>query len=124
VSVRLMNWIPVSHLSLNDFTVYLSTVDNEEIRSTEIQRYSKRHAVEIMCMDMLKYTTFYDFVKVFSPNDYKLIKGKSHVSQRVTFNTGTISTHQKPSQLYGFFLCNNGQKIASLGKFGGALSII
>jgi len=82
-----MNWIPVSHLSLNDFTVYLSTVDNEEIRSTEIQRYSKRHAVEIMCMDMLKYTTFYDFVKVFSPNDYKLIKGKSHVSQRV------IATH-------------------------------
>ena len=79
----MMNWIPVSHLSLSEFTAYLSTVSNDDLRSTEIQRYSKRHAVTVMCSDMQKYISFYEFVEAFSPNDYKLIKGRPHVSQRV-----------------------------------------
>ena len=82
----MMNWIPVSHLNLSEFTAYLSTVNNDDLRSTEIQRYSKRHAVTMMCSDMQKYTSFYEFVEVFSPADYKIIKGKPHVSQRVIAN--------------------------------------
>ena len=77
-----MTWVPLDHLSDSDFKDYLNTIP-EDNKPTELQQHMKLKSEGILKEEMKKYTNFYNFIKKYSPNDFKTIKNKGHVSQRV-----------------------------------------
>jgi len=75
-------WVNVDYLSNNEFNNYLDSITND-IQAEELRLYTKREAIRILKDEISKYDNFYDFVKNYSPRDYKCVKGKEYVSQRV-----------------------------------------
>lgn len=76
------DWISIPHLSESDFMKYLNTL-SEDDHAKELQQYGKQLAIELLRDDMTKYTSFYKFMKSYSPKDYKYTNRKEYVSQRV-----------------------------------------
>ena len=63
-----------------------SSIENtlsEDDHAKELQQYGKQLAIELLRDDMTKYTSFYKFMKSYSPKDYKYTNRKEYVSQRV-----------------------------------------
>ena len=75
-------WISVNYLCPDEFYNYLNTLSEDE-RTIELVNYSKRQAKRMLKDDMRNNTCFYTFIKNYSPRDYKVINGVSHVSHRV-----------------------------------------
>jgi len=77
-----MTWVPLDHLSDVDFKEYLNTVPEDE-KSIELKHHIKLKSEILLKEEMKKYSNFYNFIKKYSPRDFKTIKNKGHVSQRV-----------------------------------------
>ena len=77
-----MTWVPLDHLSDTDFKEYLKTI-SEDDKPIELQQHIKMKSEGILKEEMKMYRNFYNFIKQYSPRDFKTIKNKGHVSQRV-----------------------------------------
>ncbi len=77
-----MSWVPLNHLSDTEFNEYLDTIP-EDNKSIELRQHIKMKSEVILKEEMKKYTNFYNFIKKYSPKDFKIIKNRGHVSQRV-----------------------------------------
>jgi hypothetical protein len=75
-----MTWTQVDHLNQTEFMEYIETLSDDD-KQKEIKKYSKR----LLKNEMKKYISFYNFIKNYSPRDFKIIKGSPHVSQRVLY---------------------------------------
>ena len=75
-------WISVNYLCPDEFCKYLNTLSEDE-RNIELSQYSKRQAKRMLKDDMRNSKCFYKFIKTYSPRDYQVINGITHVSQRV-----------------------------------------
>jgi hypothetical protein len=82
----LYDWTEIPYFTSDELNEYLDTLSEDEY-AYELQSYSKYHARSILKEEMKKVNNFYDFVKNYSPCDYKVIQNKPYISQRV------ISTH-------------------------------
>jgi hypothetical protein len=83
-----MDWTSVPYLNQHDFIGYLDTLTQDD-RAQEIKIFSQREGVRLLKKHMKEEQDFYNFMAIFSPPDFKIIKGKEYVSQRV------VSTHVK-----------------------------
>lgn len=75
-------WISLNYLNPKEFSSYLDTLDEDE-KNIELAEYSKRQAKRMLKQEMKTSKCFYTFIKNYSPRDFKIIQGLSHVSQRV-----------------------------------------
>ena len=80
------DWIEISYFDIDDFREYIECLPEDEY-AKELENYSKQQAKYIIETDMKKASTFYEFMKKYSPRDYKIINNREYVSQRV------ITTH-------------------------------
>ena len=80
--IQLEDWISIPRLSENEFLMYLNTLTEDE-HAKELEQYGKKLAIELLRNDMSKYSSFYKFMKSYSPRDYKYTNKKEYVSQRV-----------------------------------------
>lgn len=71
-------WTHIEHLDHKDFMEYVDTLPDKE-KIFEIKKHSRRMLKD----EMRKYISFYNFIEKYSPRDFKIIKGKKYVSQRV-----------------------------------------
>lgn len=78
----LLDWNEVQNLSISEFNKYLSTLSSDmQLEASQLE--TKRQGIQILKTLMKTHSTFYSFIKDFSPVDYKNIKGIPHVSKRV-----------------------------------------
>jgi hypothetical protein len=82
------NWISVDYLNQDDFYMYIQELSEDE-RAIELAQFSKRVGKKLLKEEMKKNNCFYNFIKSYSSRDFKIIKNKKYVSQRV------ICTHVK-----------------------------
>ena len=80
------NWTLVNYLKIEEIYDYISTLPDEE-QMYELERSGKHMSIELLKNDMKLSDNFYDFIKQYSPKDFKIIQKKQYVSQRV------IQTH-------------------------------
>ena len=80
------DWIEITYFDIDDFENYIEGLTEDQY-AKELENYSKQQAKIIIETDMKKANTFYEFMKKYSPRDYKIINNREYVSQRV------ISTH-------------------------------
>ena len=78
----LSDWTHVSYFSKNQFYEYLDTLA-EDKHAREMEIYSKQQSLQILKDFMKEENDFYTFIKNYSPRDYKIIRKKQFVSQRV-----------------------------------------
>jgi hypothetical protein len=76
------NWISVEYLNNDDFCLYMDTLSEDE-KAVELAQFSKRVGKKMLKDEMKKNNCFYNFIKSYSSRDFKIIKNKKHVSQRV-----------------------------------------
>ena len=81
-SPKFDGWTEINHFNIDDFYTYLYTL-SEEQHANELENFGKRQSFLLLKNDMKKYTSFYEFIKQYSPRDYKLLNNKPYVSQRV-----------------------------------------
>lgn len=75
-------WENIEYLSTTDFNEYIDTLD-ENNKSIELELYGKYCSIKLLHNEMMKYNSFYKFIKDYSPCDFKIIRSKQYVSQRV-----------------------------------------
>ena len=75
-------WTEVKHFNVDEFYTYLSGL-SEEQQAHELETFGKQQSLMLLKTDMIKYTNFYEFIKQYSPRDYKILNNKPYVSQRV-----------------------------------------
>ena len=80
------DWVEITYFDIDDFNNYIEGLTEDQY-AKELENYSKQQARLIIEADMKQANTFYEFMKKYSPRDYKIINNREYVSQRV------ISTH-------------------------------
>ena len=81
-SLEFYGWTEVKHFNTDDFYTYLYTLPEEQ-QAKELEQFGKQQSLFLLKTDMKKYNNFYDFIKQYSPRDYKILNNKPYVSQRV-----------------------------------------
>lgn len=76
------DWIEIKYFNIDDFYTYLYTL-SEEQQTKELETFGKQQSLILLRNDMKKYNNFYEFIKQYSPRDYKILNNKPYVSQRV-----------------------------------------
>lgn len=76
------NWISVDYLNQDEFYTYMQELTEDE-RAIELAQFSKRVGKKLLKEEMKNNICFYNFIKNYSPRDFKIIKNKKYVSQRV-----------------------------------------
>ena len=76
------DWESIEFLKDRELEDYLCTLD-EDSRARELELYGKYYSNELLKEHMKKFSNFYSFVKDYSPCDFRLVRNKPHVSQRV-----------------------------------------
>ena len=80
--LQLDGWTEIKHFNIDDFYTYLYTLPEEQ-QAKELETFGKRQSLLLLKTDMKKYINFYEFIKQYSPRDYKILNNKPYVSQRV-----------------------------------------
>ena len=75
-------WTEIQHFSIDDLYKYIKTLPEEQ-QAKELETFGKQQSLILLKNEMKKYNNFYDFIKQYSPRDYKILNNKSYVSQRV-----------------------------------------
>ena len=75
-------WTKIKHFNIDDFYIYLDTLPEEQ-QVKELETFGKQQSLILLKKDMKKYINFYEFIKDYSPRDYKKLNNKPYVSQRV-----------------------------------------
>jgi len=81
-SQEFYDWTEVKHFNVDDFYTYLYTLPEEQ-QAKELEQFGKQQSLFLLKTDMKKYNNFYEFIKQYSPRDYKILNNKQYVSQRV-----------------------------------------
>jgi len=81
-SQEFYDWTEVKHFNVDDFYTYLYTLPEEQ-QAKELEQFGKQQSLLLLKTDMKKYNNFYEFIKQYSPRDYKILNNKQYVSQRV-----------------------------------------
>ena len=76
------DWTEIPYFNVDDFYTYLHTLP-EELQAHELQLFGKQQSLLLLKNDMMKYNNFYEFIKQYSPRDFKILNNKQYVSQRV-----------------------------------------
>ena len=82
ISTTFDGWTEIQHFNVDDFYTYLYTLPEEE-QALELERFGKQQSLVLLKNDMVKFNSFYEFIKQYSPRDYKILNNKPYVSQRV-----------------------------------------
>ena len=75
-------WTEIKHFNIDDFYIYLDTLPEEQ-QVKELETFGKQQSLILLKNYMKKYINFYEFIKDYSPRDYKTLNNKPYVSQRV-----------------------------------------
>ena len=81
-SLEFDDWTEINHFDIDDFYTYLYTL-SEEHQAKELEIFGKQQSLMLLKTEMTKYNNFYEFIKQYSPRDYKKLNNKPYVSQRV-----------------------------------------
>lgn len=80
------DWTKIDYFNIDEFYSYLYTLPEEQ-QADELATFGKQQSMILLKDDMIKYKNFYEFIKNYSPRDYRIINNKPWISQRV------INTH-------------------------------
>lgn len=81
-SWELDGWTEIKHFDVDDFYTYLYTLPDDQ-QAKELETFGKQQSLMLLKYDMKQYTSFYEFIKQYSPRDFKILNNKPYVSQRV-----------------------------------------
>ena len=66
------DWTEIKHFNVDDFYNYLYTLP-EELQAKELEIFGNQQSLILLKTEMKKYYNFYEFVKQYSPRDYKIL---------------------------------------------------
>ena len=82
LSINFEGWTEIKHFNVDDFYTYLYTLPEEQ-QAHELEMFGKQQSLVLLKNDMVRFNNFYEFIKQYSPRDYKILNNKPYVSQRV-----------------------------------------
>ena len=79
---RAGEWERIDFLTGSALHEYLDTLD-EDTKAKELEIYGKHVSHELLKNHMKEFSNFYSFVQDYSPCDFRFIRKKPYISQRV-----------------------------------------